>query len=383
MDIFEKCYQRYIQDEVREQGVYPYFHALESRQDTEVIMEGKRRIMLGSNNYLGLTTNSSVIEAGGSRFLNGTLKLHLELEDELAKFLRKDAVVTFSTGFQSNLGIISSIVGLHDYVIMDRENHASLYDGCKLSYGKMLRYQHNDMADLEKKLQKVPDTAGCLIVTDGVFSMGGDIANLPEICALAQKYGARVMVDDAHGLGVIGEGGRGTASYYGLEDQVDIYMGTFSKSLASLGGYMAASSRVADFVRHSSRPFIFSASIPPANTAAALAALRELEAHPELVTTLQENAKYMRGLLYERNIKMRPSNGDCIPIIPIYTYEPLPTLTIAKELYEGGVYVNSSLPPAAAPHECLLRTSLMATHTHALIDEAVGVIAEVLRRYAL
>ena len=332
MDIFEKCYQRYIQDEVREQGVYPYFRALESRQDTEVIMEGKRRIMLG---------------------------------------------------FQSNLGIISSIVGLHDYVIMDRENHASLYDGCKLSYGKMLRYQHNDMADLEKKLQKVPDTAGCLIVTDGVFSMGGDIANLPEICALAQKYGARVMVDDAHGLGVIGEGGRGTASYYGLEDQVDIYMGTFSKSLASLGGYMAASSRVADFVRHSSRPFIFSASIPPANTAAALTALRELEAHPELVTTLQENAKYMRGLLNERNIKMRPSNGDCIPIIPIYTYEPLPTLTIAKELYEGGVYVNSSLPPAAAPHECLLRTSLMATHTHALIDEAVGVIAEVLRRYAL
>lgn len=211
MDIFEKCNQRYIQDEVRDLGIYPYFHALESRQDTEVIMEGKRRIMLGSNNYLGLTTNEAVVKAGmhayetlgsgcsGSRFLNGTLKLHLELEDELAKFLRKDAVVTFSTGFQSNLGIISAIVGLHDYVIMDRENHASLYDGCKLSYGKMLRYQHNDMADLEKKLQKVPETAGCLIVTDGVFSMGGDIANLPEICALAQKYGARVMVDDAHG----------------------------------------------------------------------------------------------------------------------------------------------------------------------------------------
>ena len=395
MDIFEKCYQRYIQDEVREQGVYPYFRALESRQDTEVIMEGKRRIMLGSNNYLGLTTNSSVVEAGvqayrtlgsgcsGSRFLNGTLKLHLELEDELAKFLHKEGAVTFSTGFQSNLGIISAIVGRNDYVICDRENHASIYDGCKLSYGKMLRYKHADMADLEAQLQRVPEQSGVLIVTDGVFSMGGDIAKLPEIVALAKKYGARVMVDDAHGLGVIGEGGRGTASYYGLEDQVDIYMGTFSKSLASLGGYMAASSRVADFVRHSSRPFIFSASIPPANTAAALAALRELEAHPELVTTLQENAKYMRGLLYERNIKMRPSNGDCIPIIPIYTYEPLPTLTIAKELYEGGVYVNSSLPPAAAPHECLLRTSLMATHTHALIDEAVGVIAEVLRRYAL
>ena len=395
IDLFEKCRKPSLASELKEKGIYPYFHALESRQAPEVIMEGRRRIMLGSNNYLGLTTCPEVIEAGikafeqygtgcsGSRFLNGTLEMHLELEAELAKFLRKEAVVTFSTGFQSNLGIISAIVGRGDYVICDKENHASIYDGCKLSYGKMLRFDHADMEDLERQLQKVPQNAGCLIVTDGVFSMGGDIANLPEICALAQKYGARVMVDDAHGLGVIGEGGRGTASYYGLEDQVDIYMGTFSKSLASLGGYMAASSRVADFVRHSSRPFIFSASIPPANTAAAFAALRELEAHPELVTTLQENAKYMRGLLNERNIKMRPSNGDCIPIIPIYTYEPLPTLTIAKELYEGGVYVNSSLPPAAAPHECLLRTSLMATHTHALIDEAVGVIAEVLRRYAL
>ena len=395
MDIFEKCNQRYIQDEVRDLGIYPYFHALESRQDTEVIMEGKRRIMLGSNNYLGLTTCPEVIEAGvrayqelgsgcsGSRFLNGTLKLHLQLEEELADFLHKDAAVTFSTGFQSNLGIISAIVGMHDYVIMDRENHASLYDGCRLSYGKMLRFMHNDMADLEKKLQKVPENCGCLIVTDGVFSMGGDIANLPEICRLAKKYGARVMVDDAHGLGVLGDGGRGTANYYGLEDEVDIYMGTFSKSLASLGGYMAASARVADYVRHTSRPFIFSASIPPANCAAALAALRHLRAHPELVETLQGNALYMRKRLTEQNIKMRPSNGDIIPIIPIYTYEELPTLEIAKELYENGVYVNSSLPPAAAPHECLLRTSLMATHTHELIDEAVGVIADVLRRHDL
>ena len=306
-----------------------------------------------------------------------------ELEEELARFLHKEAVITFGTGFQSNVGIISALVGRHDYVICDRENHASIYAGCQMSYGKMLRYRHSDMEDLEKQLARVPEQNGTLIVTDGVFSMGGDIANLPEICALAKKYGARVMVDDAHGLGVIGEGGRGTASYYGLEDHVDIYMGTFSKSLASLGGYMASSSRVADFVRHSSRPFIFSASIPPANAAAALAALRELEAHPELVTKLQENALYMRGLLNERNIKMRPSNGDRIPIIPIYTYEPIPTLTIAKELYERGVYVNSSLPPAAAPHECLLRTSLMATHTHALIDEAVGVIADVLRGYDL
>ena len=395
IDLFEKCEKRMLADDIRERGLYPYFHALESRQDVEVMMEGKRRIMLGSNNYLGLTTCPEVIEAGvrayqelgsgcsGSRFLNGTLKLHLQLEEELADFLHKDAAVTFSTGFQSNLGIISAIVGMHDYVIMDRENHASLYDGCRLSYGKMLRFMHNDMADLEKKLQKVPENCGCLIVTDGVFSMGGDIANLPEICRLAKKYGARVMVDDAHGLGVLGDGGRGTANYYGLEDEVDIYMGTFSKSLASLGGYMAASARVADYVCHTSRPFIFSASIPPANCAAALAALRHLRAHPELVETLQGNALYMRKRLTEQSIKMRPSNGDIIPIIPIYTYEELPTLEIAKELYENGVYVNSSLPPAAAPHECLLRTSLMATHTHELIDEAVGVIADVLRRHDL
>ena len=391
MDLFAKCYETSMADEIKEKGIYPYFHALESRQDTEVVMEGKRRIMLGSNNYLGLTTHPDVIKAGlaaleqygsgcsGSRFLNGTLQLHLELEKELASFLRKEAVVTFSTGFQSNLGIISAIVGRGDYVIMDRENHASLYDGCRLSFGKMLRFKHNDMADLEQKLKSVPETAGCLIVTDGVFSMGGDIANLPEICRLAKEYGARVMVDDAHGLGVIGEGGRGTASYYGLEDQVDIYMGTFSKSLASLGGYMAASERVVDYVKHSSRPFIFSASITPASCATALAALRILEAHPELPEKLQANALHMRARLNEAQIRMRPSNGDMIPIIPIYTYEPIRTLTIAKELYEKGVYVNSSLPPATAPTECLLRTSLMASHTEALIDEAVDVIAQVLQ----
>ena len=255
MDLFAKCFQPSMADEVRQRGIYPYCHALESRQDVEVIMEGKRRIMLGSNNYLGLTTDPEVVEAGihaferfgsgcsGSRFLNGTLELHLELEAELAAFLRKDSVVTFSTGFQSNLGIISALVGRTDYMICDRENHASIYDGCRLSFGKMLRYKHNDMADLEAQLQKVPDTAGILIVTDGVFSMGGDIANLPEIVRLARQYGARVMVDDAHGLGVIGEGGRGTASHFGLEDEVDIYMGTFSKSLASLGGYMASAWR--------------------------------------------------------------------------------------------------------------------------------------------
>ena len=395
MDIFAKCYDKSVVDEIRERGIYPYFHALESRQATEVIMESKRRIMLGSNNYLGLTSHPEVIEAGvrayeeygsgcsGSRFLNGTLKLHLQLEEELAEFLRKEAVMTFSTGFQSNLGIIGSIAGRNDYIIMDRENHASLYDACRLSFGKMLRFRHNDMEDLERKLDKIPENAGRLIVTDGVFSMGGDIANLPEICRLAKKYNARVMVDDAHGLGVIGEGGRGTASYYGLEEEVDIYMGTFSKSLASLGGYMAASSRIVDYVKHSSRPFIFSASITPASCASALAALRILKEHPELPEILQSRAMLMRKKLHESNIRTKETNGERIPIIPIYTYKPFTTLVIAKDLYDRGVYVNPSLPPATAPDECLLRTSLMVTHTEEQIENAVDIIAEVLHKHKI
>ncbi len=390
MDIFEKCFAPSMADEAREKELYPYFKALESRQDKEVIMEGKRRIMLGSNNYLGLTTHPDMIAAGiqameqfgtgcsGSRFLNGTLTMHLELERELAEFLRKEDVVTFSTGFQSNLGIISALVGKNDYIICDRENHASIYDGCKLSYGKMLRYRHSNMESLEKCLKEVPEKSGALIVTDGVFSMGGDLAKLPEICALARQYGARVMVDDAHGLGVIGEGGRGTASYFGLEDQVDIYMGTFSKSLASLGGYMAASARVCDYVRHASRPHIFSASIPPASCAVALASLRHLRAHPELVEHLGSLAAYGRKCYQEKGIPIIMSET---PIIPIYTYEPLRTLQIQKEIYEAGVYVNAVLPPACAPGECLLRTSFMATLTPALIEEAAQIIAEVIHRH--
>lgn len=387
MDLFAKCAAYTTARECRERGIYPYFHALESRQDTEVIMEGKRRIMLGSNNYLGLTAAPEVIAAAeaalaeygtgcsGSRFLNGTLRLHLELERELADFVHKDGAVTFSTGFQSNLGIISALVGRGDYVICDRENHASIYDGCRLSFGKMLRYRHADMDDLEAKLKAVPESAGCLIVTDGVFSMGGDIAKLPEICDLAEKYGARVMVDDAHGLGVIGEGGRGTASHFGLEDKVDVIMGTFSKSLASLGGYMAASELVCDYVRYNSRPFIFSASIPPSNCAAALAALRLLEEHPELPQRLSALASYARAGLKARGLRIIESET---PIIPIYTYEMEHTLVSAKRLYDAGVYVNPVLPPAAAPGECLLRVSCMATHTEALLDEAMDIIAEVL-----
>ncbi len=387
MDLFAKCAAYTTARECRDKGIYPYFHALESRQDTEVMMEGKRRIMLGSNNYLGLTAAPEVVAAAevalaeygtgcsGSRFLNGTLRLHLELERELADFVHMDGAVTFSTGFQSNLGIISALVGRGDYVICDRENHASIYDGCRLSFGKMLRYRHADMDDLESKLRAVPESAGCLIVTDGVFSMGGDIAKLPEICALAEKYGARVMVDDAHGLGVIGEGGRGTASHFGLEDKVDVIMGTFSKSLASLGGYMAASELVCDYVRHNSRPFIFSASIPPSNCAAALAALRLLKEHPELPQRLNGLASYARAGLKARGLRIIESET---PIIPIYTYEMENTLVSAKRLYDAGVYVNPVLPPAAAPGECLLRVSCMATHTEALLDEAMDIIAEVL-----
>ncbi len=373
MDIFNKCYTYSVANDLRAKGIYPYFHALETRQDTTVIMEGKRRIMLGSNNYLGLTTCPEVQEAGlkaleqygtgcsGSRFLNGT-------------FLHKEACCTFSTGFQSNLGIISAIVGHGDYVICDKENHASIYDGCKLSYGRMLTYGHSNMEELEIQLKKVPESAGCLIVTDGVFSMGGDIAKLPEIVKLAKQYGARVMVDDAHGLGVIGDGGRGTASYFGLEDEVDLIMGTFSKSLASLGGYLVANATVVDFVRHNSRPFIFSASITPASAAIALAALRHIEAHPEIVTRLSELSAYMRKGLKARGI---PIIEATTPIIPIYTYTPEATLLRARQLYEAGVYVNPVLPPATPPDLCLLRTSYMATLDEKLLDEALEIFAEV------
>ncbi len=387
MDLFERCYEPSLADEAKSRGIYPYFHALESRQDKEVMMEGKRRIMLGSNNYLGLTTNENVVEAGikalerygtgcsGSRFLNGTLELHLELEEALARFLNKEAVCTFSTGFQSNLGIISAIARHGDYIINDKENHASIYDGSQLSYAKRLLYKHNDMEDLERILQTVYGKGGILIVTDGVFSMSGDIANLPEICRLAKKYGARVMVDDAHGLGVIGKGGRGTASHFGLEDEVDIYMGTFSKSLASLGGYMAAKKEVVEFVKHSSRPFIFSASITPSSCAVALAALKELESHPELVTRLSSISDYARKRYTEKGIGIIEAST---PIIPIYTKDTIDTLEKAKAIYDKGVYLNPVLPPATPPDACLLRTSYMATLTEDLIDEAAEIIASVI-----
>lgn len=389
MPLFKKCEEYVYIRELVDRGIYPYFHELESKQDIEVMMEGKRRIMLGSNNYLGLTVNQEVIDAGveamkkygtgcsGSRFLNGTLDLHNKLERELADFLGTEDCVTFSTGFQSNLGIISAICGRQDYIFNDRENHASIYDGCKLSYAKVTRYRHNDMADLEKRLAETPIDAGKLIVTDGVFSMSGDICRLPDIAELAHKYKARVMVDDAHGLGVIGKGGRGTASYFGLEKEVDITMGTFSKSLASLGGYMVASANVCEYVRHNSRPFIFSASLTPASCATARAALKVISEHPEIVERLGDLAEYYRDGLAARGVPTVKAENKRIPIIPIYTYDAERTLLISKKLFEEGVYVNPVLPPATAPTECLLRTSLMATHTESVLDEAMDIIARV------
>ena len=386
MDLFEKCYNYDLVKKIKEADVYPYFHYLESGQDIVVNMEGHRVIMIGSNNYLGLTSHPEVIEAGiqayrkygsgcsGSRFLNGTLDLHLELEAELAKFLNKEDVMTFTTGFVSNLGIISAIAGRNDVIVCDKENHASIYDGCRLSYAKMLRYEHSDMADLERQLQSIPSDKGILIVTDGVFSMGGDLCKLPEIVALAKKYGARVMIDDAHGLGVFGEHGRGTAEHFGLEDDVDIIMGTFSKSLASLGGFMAAKKEVVDYVRHNSRPFIFAASPTPANAASALAALRIIEREPERIKNLRHITDYMRNALTIRNIPIRQSVA---PIIPINTYDDYRTFLACKTLFDKGVYVNPVVSPAVAPGDAIIRTSYTATHTEELMDEAADIIKEV------
>ena len=392
MDILRKCFEFNRADSLRAKGLYPYFHTLESRQDTEVVMEGKRRIMLGSNNYLGLTTCPEVIEAGikaiekygtgcsGSRLLNGTLDLHLELEHELASFLGKEIALTFGTGFQTNLSIISSLVGRNDYVICDIEDHASIYSACRLSFGKMLRFKHNDMNSLENCLQSVPEDSGALIVVDGLFSLGGDLATLPEIVRLAKQYGARIMVDDAHGFGVQGSGGRGTAFHFGLEKEIDIFMGTFSKSLASLGGFVAADSKVIDYIKHTASPFVFSASVTPSSTAVALAALRHLENHPELPQRLRHISEYARKAFAERGMHICESAlGFPTPIIPLYTYSLEATFTAARRIFDAGVYTTPFVPPATKEGFSLIRTSYMVSHTEALVDEAVEIIANVFK----
>ena len=389
MDLFTKCTNFTKAKEAIAAGIYPYFHAIETKQDTEVKIDGKKTIMLGSNNYLGLTSDERCINASveatkkygtgcsGSRFLNGTLLLHLELEKALADFTNKEDALTFSTGFQTNLGIISTIVGKGDYILSDRENHASIVDGCRLSFAKTLKYKHNDMDELENLLKKVSTKGSVLIITDGVFSMGGDICNLPKIVELKKKYGARLLVDDAHALGMIGKNGRGTASYFGLEDDVDMIMSTFSKSLASLGGFIAAPEPVIHYIKHFSRPFIFSASVPPSNAATALEAIKILLAEPERVINLQKNANYMREGFLKRNI---PIGNSKTAIIPVMTYTTEKTFLITKMLLEEGVYVNPVISPAVVEGECLLRTSYTSTHTKEQLDRALDIFEKVFNK---
>lgn len=381
MDIFEKCYTYKDVEEVKAAGLYPYFHEITTRQHSEVQMEGRRTIMLGSNNYLGLTSDDRVIAAAkkaleeyrtgcsGSRFLNGTLSLHVELERQLAAFFGKEATMTFSTGFQTNLGIISALVGRHDILYYDKANHASLVDAARLSYGKLNRFAHNDMAELERLLAKDPADKGKLIVVDGVFSMEGDLADLPELVRLKKKYGARLMVDDSHGAGVMGKTGRGVGEYYGLQQEIDLYMGTFSKAFASLGGFVAADAKVIEYARHTSRPFIFSASIPPANVAAVMEALRILEAEPDIVQRVMDNADYMRKGFARIGL---PYGESTAPIIPIATYTNERTFRITQALLEHGVYVNPVISPAVPQGECILRTSYTSTHTQEQLDYALA-----------
>lgn len=391
MGLFDKCTDFTEARESIASGLYPYFHALQSAQDTEVVIDGKRIIMIGSNNYMGLTNDERTAQAAkdaidkygtgcsGSRFLNGTLDLHEQLEQELASFFNKEAALTFSTGFQTNLGAVTSIVGRHDYIIGDAENHASILDACRLCFvKKILRYGHNDMEALESKLERIPEDAGKLIITDGVFSMSGDLANLPKIVELAKKYNAKIMVDDAHSVGMIGDCGRGIASYYGLEDEVDIIMTTFSKSLASLGGCIAADENIIHYIKHHSRPFIFSASIPPANAAAALEALRIMSNEPERQKALIDISNYMRAKLKDAGIPIL--EGETA-IIPVFTYDLERTFIITKMLFEEGVYVNPVIPPAAPEGQCMLRTSYTATHTKEQMDTAVEAFKKVFARF--
>ncbi|MDD2474298.1 MAG: pyridoxal phosphate-dependent aminotransferase family protein [Dysgonamonadaceae bacterium] len=372
-------------------GIYPYFRVIESDQDTEVIINGKKVLMFGSNAYLGLTNHPKVKKASinaikkygsgmaGSRFLNGTLDIHIKLEKELAEFVRKDEAIVFSTGFNVNQGVISCITGREDYIIWDELNHASIIEGQRLSFSKKLKFRHNDMISLERQLIKCDPNKVKLIVVDGVFSMEGDVANLPEIVRLARKYNASVMVDEAHGIGVMGENynGKGACEHFGVLDEVDLVMGTFSKSLASIGGFIAGDSTIINYIRHNARPYIFSASITPSATAAASAALDILKKEPERIENLWKLTDY--------SLKHFRANGFEIgntstPIIPLYIRDTDKTFMITKMLFEEGVFVNPVVPPGVAVEDTLIRFSLMATHTIAQIDEAIDKITKAFRQ---
>jgi 8-amino-7-oxononanoate synthase len=389
MDIFEKCARYETAKGVQSAGFYPYFIPLSNTEGTEVTVGNHRLIMIGSNNYLGLTTHPKVrgaaIEATqrygtsctGSRLLNGTLELHLELERRLAEFVGMEAVLVFSTGYQTNVGAISALVGRGDVVITDKEDHASIVDGCRLSFGKMRRFRHNDMEHLERVLAGLPDEAGKLVVVDGIFSMGGDIAPLPEIVPLCKKYGARLMVDDAHSIGVLG-GGRGTAAHFGLTDQVDLMMGTFSKSLASIGGFMAGTEDVIHYIQHHARALIFSASMPPPSVAAALAALEIMQEEPERIARVNQIGEQMRSTF--RQLGFDVGNSQT-PIVPVIIGDDTRTFMAWKALYDAGVYTNPVVSPAVPPELSLLRTSYMATHTDEQLDRVRDIFAQVKRAW--
>lgn len=371
---------------IKAAGVYPYFREISSDQDTVVKMNGEDVLMFGSNSYLGLTNHPKLKEASkaaidkyglgcaGSRFLNGSLDIHSELERKLAKFVGKDEAIVFSSGYKANLGAISSVLTRHDYVILDDVNHACIIDGARLSFGRTLKYRHNDMNSLEKMLQRCKEDRVKLIVTDGVFSMEGDIAKLPDMIELAKKYNANIMVDDAHSLGVLGRGGRGTADHFGVTDNVDIIMGTFSKSLASIGGFIAADYDTINFMKHHARSFIFSASIAPANAASVIAALDVIEEEPERIDRLWENTHFAMQLLQDFGLETGPSET---PIIPIYVRDDHKTFALTTMLQQEGVFVNPVISPAVASEDSLIRFSLMATHTKDQISYAIEKINKV------
>ncbi|OGW41159.1 MAG: 8-amino-7-oxononanoate synthase [Nitrospirae bacterium GWD2_57_9] len=382
MDLFEKCRKYTAAKEVMATGCYPYFRVIESEQDPVVTVEGKRMIMLGSNNYLGLTSHPRVKEAAieairkygtgcaGSRFLNGTLDIHVKLEEKLAAFFRKEGALTFSTGYQTNLGIISSLAGKDDVLVIDKLDHASIIDACRLSFAEIKKFKHNDLSSLEFVLKECGDR-GKLVVVDGVYSMEGDIAPLPEIVPLCKKYGARLMVDDAHGVGVLGRTGRGTAEHFGLEKEVDIIMGTYSKSLASIGGFVVAGEDVIHYMKHTSRPLIFSASPPPASVASVIAALDIIDQEPERRDRLMGWTAKMKKAFQTMGFDTGVSET---PIIPLLIGDMERAFMMWKLLSDDGVFVNPVVPPATQPGRCLIRTSYMATHTDEMLDQVLTVI---------
>ncbi len=391
-DVFEKCYKYNRTDAAEAAGIFPFFLPLSSETAATAVVEGRRVLMFGSNNYLGLTHDDRVrlaaIEAverfgtgcSGSRLLNGTLPLHQEIEGRLAAFMGREAAVVFATGFQTNLGVIAALAGRNDFVVVDSASHASIRDGTRLSYATVLKFRHNDMTDLARCLARVPRGRGILIVVDGVYSMEGDLANLPEIAELKRRYGARLLVDDAHALGVLGERGRGTAEHFGLEGEVDLITATFSKSLASVGGFLAGEAKVVRYVQHTARPFLFSASLPPASVAAALQALEIVEREPERRRRVQANADRMRAGLQRLGFDTGQSQT---PIIPIVIGPEMVMGFFWRRLLDGGVYTNAITTPAVPAGRALIRTSCTAAHTPDQIDEALAVIARVGRAQGL